>query len=97
MIYEHAYVTVAPESTGDFENAFAGAKKYLLDANDGKTAELIRSVDNPGLYLLRVGWDTVKDHTEVFAGSPNAEQFAQAVADFFVTTPQVVHFEAVSI
>jgi heme-degrading monooxygenase HmoA len=94
MIYEHAYVTVDPGNMGEFEKAFAGARKYLSDANQGKTAELIRSVDRPGVYLLRVGWDTVEQHTDEFSSSSNGALFADAVARYFIETPQVIHFES---
>ncbi|RYH71209.1 MAG: antibiotic biosynthesis monooxygenase [Alcaligenaceae bacterium] len=94
MIYEHAYVTTDADKSTEFEEAFARAKQYLLDANGGKTAELVRSVDHPGLYLLRVGWDSVEDHTEVFASSTNGKLLGEAIGHYFIETPQVIHFEA---
>jgi heme-degrading monooxygenase HmoA len=97
MIYEHAYITVDPASRAEFEDAFTSARHLLLDANGGNTAELIRSVDQPGVYLLRVGWNPASDHTEDFASSANGEQFAAAVAHFFTTPPQVVHFESLAL
>nr|WP_271208969.1 antibiotic biosynthesis monooxygenase family protein [Rhodococcus wratislaviensis]GLK33386.1 hypothetical protein GCM10017611_02280 [Rhodococcus wratislaviensis] len=93
MIYEHAYITTDPDRRAEFEDAFARAEKYLLDANGGKTVELVRSVDHPGLYLLRVAWDSVADHTEVFASSTNGKLLAEAIGHFFTDTPQVIHFE----
>lgn len=93
MIYEHAYVTIDPEQRAEFEEAFAGAKKYLVDANGGETAEIVRSVDHAGVYLLRVGWNSVEDHIEVFSASTNGKLLADAIGGFFTETPQVVHFE----
>ncbi|MDF3307543.1 antibiotic biosynthesis monooxygenase family protein [Rhodococcus sp. T2V] len=93
MIYEHAYVTVDAGNRTEFEDVFTRAKKYLLDANGGKTAEIVRSVDHPGLYLLRVGWDSVEDHTELFASSTNGKNLGEAIGHFFIETPQVIHFE----
>ncbi|MFD9667188.1 antibiotic biosynthesis monooxygenase family protein [Rhodococcus sp. NPDC059968] len=93
MIYEHAHITIDADKRTEFEDAFARAKKYLLDANGGKTVEIVRSVDDPGLYLLRVGWDSVEDHTEVFATSINGKLLAEAIGGFFTETPSVAHFE----
>ena len=93
MIYEHAHITIDADKRTDFEETFARAKKYLLDANGGKPVELVRSVDNPGLYLRRVGWDSVDDHTVVFASSTNGKLLAEAIGDFFTEPPHVVHFE----
>jgi heme-degrading monooxygenase HmoA len=93
MVYEYAYVTVEVDKVAEFEQAFAHAKKYLLDANGGKTAELVRSVDRPGLYLLRVAWDSIEDHIERFAASVNGQQLDAAIGRYFIETPQVIHFE----
>ncbi|MHA4852751.1 antibiotic biosynthesis monooxygenase family protein [Rhodococcus sp. MSC1_016] len=92
MIFEHAHVTVAVDRRSDFERAFAGVKKHLVAANGGKTAELVRSVDTDGLYLMRVGWDSVEQHAE-FGASSEAQIIVDALAEFFVATPQVTHFE----
>jgi len=92
MIFEHAHVTVAAERQSDFERAFADVKKYLVAANGGKTAELVRSVDTEGLYLMRVGWDSVEQHL-AFGSSPDARTIVDALGGFFVGTPTVVHFE----
>ena len=97
MIHEYAYVTVDVDESAAFEEAFADAKKYLLDANGGKTAEIVRSVDRPGLYLLRVAWDSVEDHTQHFASSVNGRQLDAAIAHYFVKEPQVIHFEETAV
>ncbi len=94
MIYEHAYITIDIGDRVAFEHAFSNARNLLLDANGGNTAELIRSVDHPDLYLLRVGWNSVAQHTEDFASSPTGEQFGAAVAHFCTAPPRVVHFES---
>ena len=96
MIFEHAHVTVAVDRQSDFERAFAGVKKHLVAANGGKTAELVRSVDTDGLYLMRVGWDSVEQHV-AFSASPDAQKVVNALAGFFVATPQVAHFEGLGI
>jgi heme-degrading monooxygenase HmoA len=97
MIYEYACVTVDIDESAAFEEAFANAKKYLLDANGGKTAEIVRSVDRPGLYLLRVAWDSVEDHTEHFASSVNGQRLDAAIGHYFVEEPQVIHFEETAV
>ena len=97
MIYEHAHITIDVDRCAEFEDAFAQAKKYLLDANGGKTVEIVRSVDHPGVYLLRVGWGSVQDHTEDFAASINGKLLAEAIGGFFTVAPYVVHFEEAAV
>lgn len=97
MIYEHAHLTVDSAACAEFESAFLDARQYLLDSNGGKTVELIRSVDQSGVYLLRVGWDSVAEHIEDFPESRNARLLADKIARFFTAAPYVVHFEASTI
>jgi heme-degrading monooxygenase HmoA len=93
MVCEYAYVTVDVGESAAFEEAFANAEGYLLGANGGKTAEIVWSVDRPGLRLLRVAWDSVDDHTEHFASSVNGQHLDAAIGHYFVEAPQVMDFE----
>ncbi len=97
MIYEHAHLTVDPERAQNFETAFRAARAHLLAASGCREVAVFRSVDRPGTYLLRVGWDRIEDHLEVFPGTPEAQAFADGVAGFFVQEPTVVHFDSAEV
>ncbi|WP_069758127.1 antibiotic biosynthesis monooxygenase [Streptomyces sp. LUP47B] len=94
MIYEHAELLVRPGAGGRLEADFATARHLLLETSGCRSAELLRSVDQPDTYLLRVGWERLEDHTEVFPGTPQAKAFAEAVAPHCVARPRVVHYAA---
>ncbi|XVQ09651.1 antibiotic biosynthesis monooxygenase family protein [Spirillospora sp. CA-255316] len=94
MIVEHAEFSVRPDAAPDFEAAFARSRHLLLEAHGCRGADLLRSVDRPDTYLLRVHWDRLEDHTETFPATPQAGLFAEAIAPHCVEPPRVVHYEA---
>jgi heme-degrading monooxygenase HmoA len=92
MIYEHAYLTIDPDDADAFEGAFDSARQHLESAPGCRSVDLVRSVDQPKTYLLKVGWGRLEDHLEVFPGTDNARSFGEAVASYFQGEPLVMHF-----
>lgn len=92
MIVEHAYITVARGQETDFEAAFVKAEPILAGASGCRATALFRDVERPGGYLLRVSWERLEDHLEVFPTSTAGQDFATHVAHFFAATPEVRHF-----
>lgn len=92
MIYEHAHLTINPNESDAFETAFASARHHLESAPGCRSVDLLRSIDQPSTYLLKVGWDRIEDHLEVFPTTDNARFFGQSVATYFQDEPLVVHF-----
>jgi hypothetical protein len=41
---------------------------------------------------LRVGWDRLEDHTEIFPGTPQATALAEALVVHCIAEPRVVHY-----
>jgi quinol monooxygenase YgiN len=94
MIYEHALLTVEAADTEKFERAVPAARAALLDAPGCREVSVRRSVDRPGAYLLKVGWDRIEDHLEVFPATPQAARLVDAIGSFFAKEPEVIHFAA---
>ena len=97
MIYEHAHLVIDSAKVTEFESAAPDARKALLDAPGCREVSIFRSVDQPGTYLLRVGWDRIEDHLEVFPTTPQARTLGEAIAGFFAEAPLVIHFDDVEI
>ena len=97
MINEHAHLTVAATEVSAFEAALPLAREQLLTAPGCREVSIHRSVDQPGTYLLRVGWDRLEDHLEVFPTTPQARHLAAAIGGYFAGEPLVVHFEATQV
>ena len=94
MLDEHAHATVPVERTHDFETAFATHVHHLRDADGCERVEPVRSVDQPGGYLIRVAWRDLRDHVETFLYSAAVQEFAAGIGQFLTGDPVVVHFEA---
>jgi len=93
MIYEHAHLRIAEEDRAAFENAASQARKILLSAAGCRDVQIKRSVDEPGLYLLRVGWDSIEHHLEHFPHSEQAEALGKLIGHLFAAEPVVTHFD----
>ena len=92
MIFEHAYITVIAGREAEFEAAFATARPVLAGAQGCRDAALFADVEHAGSYLLRVTWERLEDHLEVFPTSAAGTEFATQIAHFFDGTPEVRHF-----
>lgn len=97
MVVEHAYISVDPARRAEFEAAYAKAEPILAGAQGCTGTALFRDVERPGGYLLRVGWQRLADHLEVFPTSDAGRAFAAHVAGFFTGAPEVRHFEVESV
>jgi quinol monooxygenase YgiN len=93
MVYEHAHLVIDPSRSDEFEAAVPVALKALRDAPGCQEAEISRSVDQAGTYLLRAKWARIEDHLEVFPTTPQAADLGAAIAGFFTEAPLVIHFE----
>lgn len=94
MVVEHAYIKVVTGREADFEAAYLKAEPVLAGAAGCRETALFRDVEHSGGYLLRVTWERLEDHLEVFPTSPAGQEFAAQIAHFFADAPDVRHFAA---
>lgn len=91
-IYEHAEFAVESGMGSRLESEFGRVRDLLLRAKGCRSVELARSVDVADTYLLRVGWDSLADHTEVFPGTAEAEELIVLLQSLTMGPPRVVHW-----
>jgi heme-degrading monooxygenase HmoA len=94
VIVEHAELAVTAGREGEFEAAFAEARKVISQARGFHWAELLRGVERPGVYLLLVGWESVEAHNVGFRGSAAFARWRELIGPFFASPPDVEHFGA---
>jgi heme-degrading monooxygenase HmoA len=92
LVIEHAELAIAPGREADFEAAFTRGHQAIAQAPGYRWARLVRQVENPGSYLLLVGWDSLEAHTVGFRGSELFQQWRAAVGEFFAVPPAVTHY-----
>lgn len=92
MIYEYAHLRIAAAGRVAFESATPEARKILLSAVGCRDVQISKSVDEPGLYLLKVGWDSIEDHLDRFPGSEQGAALDRLIGGLFAADPDVTHF-----
>ncbi|MBG6226646.1 heme-degrading monooxygenase HmoA [Arthrobacter sp. CAN_A2] len=96
MILEHATLTIHPDCHEAFLAAYPQLQAHLTASAGCRSVDLYPSVDRQDVYLLRVAWDTLEDHTEVFPASENG-QAVLAILQEHVVSVGVVHFGGVPV
>mgnify|MGYP000211557229 FL=1 len=96
MITEIATLTIDPAKAADFEAAVAAAAPYFKRSEGCHGMALEKVIETPGLYHLRVLWETVEHHMVTFRNSDNFQQWRALAGPFFTEAPKVVHGETVS-
>jgi heme-degrading monooxygenase HmoA len=91
MIHEIATITIDPMRGADFENAVAQARPHFEAAPGYVSFSLQKSIENPGRYLLIVGWASVEAHMVDFRGSEGFQVWRGLVGGFFISPPNVEH------
>ncbi|WP_026536474.1 antibiotic biosynthesis monooxygenase family protein [Arthrobacter sp. H14] len=93
MIYEHAQLTIRPNGHEDFRDTYPAIRENLLEVPGCQSVDLHHSVDQPEVYLLRVGWTALTDHTEVFPATDQGRNVL-SLLEAHVESVDMLHFEA---
>jgi heme-degrading monooxygenase HmoA len=96
MIFEHAQLTIPIDGEPAFLESYPGVRDNLLASPGCRSVDLHRSLDRPRVYLLRVGWNSLSDHTEVF---PETEQGREVLATLgsHIESVDMIHFDGATI
>ena len=92
MIIEHAILDVKPEDTQAYEAALREAVPFMAATTGFIRMEVRPCLEQAGRYLLRVEWETLSAHTEVFRGSENYKRWSGLLHKFYVPFPTVEHY-----
>ena len=95
MITEIATLTIDPAQAADFEAAVAAAAPHFKSAEGCHGMSLEKVIETPGVYTLRVLWETVDHHMITFRASENFQKWRALAGPFFTDTPKVVHGETI--
>ncbi|MFQ2252044.1 antibiotic biosynthesis monooxygenase family protein [Aeromonas hydrophila] len=95
MILEVAPLQVIPVQAAAFELAFSRAQRIISTMPGYGGHQLQRSLTDPHRYLLLVNWRRLEDHTQVFRGSPQYQQWKALLHHFYDPFPMVEHYQQV--
>ena len=88
---EHATITVIPGREQDFLQAFPDARAVIEQAPGFRWLELLRGVEEPSTFALRVCWETLEDHVPGFRESGLFPRWRAVIGPFFAAPPVVSH------
>ena len=95
MITEIATLTIDPAKAADFEAAVAAAAPHFKSAEGCHGMSLAKVLEAPGVYNLRVLWETLDHHMVTFRASENFQKWRALAGPFFAEAPKVVHGETI--
>ncbi len=93
MVVEHAQLSIIAGREAEFEAAFVIGEQALARSPGYRWSRLLRQVEDPGTYLLLVGWSSLEAHTVQFRGSELFGQWRAVVGEYFAAPPHVTHFD----
>ncbi len=96
MILEVAPLSVRPDQTKAFEQAFAQAQKIIASMPGYISHELQRCIEQANLYILLVRWQTLDDHEIGFRKSTQYQEWKKLLHHFYEPFPTVLHYELVT-
>lgn len=93
MIIEHVHLTIKPQQSQAFEQAFEKATAFIAVAKGFNEVQLIKNTENEQSYILLVFWDCLEDHTEGFRQSEAYQQWKTLLHPFYDPMPQVEYYQ----
>jgi hemoglobin len=93
MIVEYIRYRVPTERGDELEDAYRSAAASLDASPHCQRYEVSRCVDEPGVYVVRIEWDSAEGHMSGFRSSPEFREFFAAVRPFVDQIEEMRHYE----
>jgi len=94
MILELADIRIAPGQQAAFDEAIErGVRSVISQARGFRGFQVQKGIESPERYLLMIEWDSLEDHTVAFRGSSAFAEWRAIVGPFFISPPQVEHYQ----
>ena len=94
MVIERADISVIPGRESEFESVMERGCALLAGASGCASVSLLRCVERPSRYCLRIEWNSIGDH-QAFTKTPDFQTFRDIAGPFFSERPAMEHFRAV--
>jgi heme-degrading monooxygenase HmoA len=94
MVIEQVDIEVELDNAQAFVAAMLEARKLLAAAEGAQEVSLIRGIETPTRFVLRIHWGSIDDHVS-FTKTEQFVQFRERVGHFFSKRPVMEHFASV--
>jgi heme-degrading monooxygenase HmoA len=91
MVFEMAQIEIKSGMESSFESGVTKALPLFRRARGCRGVQLLKSVEQPSNYTLKVTWETLENHTVDFRQSADFQEWRKLVGEFFARPPQVGH------
>lgn len=92
MIVEYIRYAIDEPRQASFQSAYEQAADALDGSEHCVDYELSRCVDDPGSFILRIGWDSVEGHMQGFRQSTAFREFFQAIRPYVHDISEMRHY-----
>jgi heme-degrading monooxygenase HmoA len=95
MITEFAEIRIQPGTSEAFLNAVAQAAPLFRRARGCQSMRIEQRIEEPDMYILIVGWETLEDHEVHFRQSADFQSWRELVGKYFTAPPTVTHTQPI--
>jgi heme-degrading monooxygenase HmoA len=92
MILEHALLRVREGDSAGFEMALAAARPLIEGSTGFLGMEVRPAIEEAGLYLLLVRWESIAHHRDGFRRSERYGAWRALLHGFYQPMPEVQYF-----
>ncbi|MET8352225.1 antibiotic biosynthesis monooxygenase [Micromonospora sp. NPDC005206] len=92
MVTEYIRYRLPQERLDGFEAAYDRAAAALRAAPQCVDYELMRSMDDPCRYILRITWTSADDHLRAFRGGPHFGAFFAEIRPYVQDIEEMTHY-----
>jgi quinol monooxygenase YgiN len=94
MVTEVAIFTAAPDKAEELGRAILQGIEVIRQHPGCISAHATRCIEQPGRYMLTVGWTSLEAHTTDFRNGPLFAEWRSHINGLFEGTPEVFHYQA---
>lgn len=95
MITEFAELRIQPGTSEAFLAAVAQAAPLFRRARGCQSMRIEQRIEEPDMYILIVGWETLEDHEVHFRQSADFQSWRALVGKYFAGPPTVTHTQPI--
>jgi len=93
MIVEYIRYKIDPHCNGEFDDAYRRAGALLEASPHCQRWEAARGVDEPGMQVVRIEWDSIEGHLKGFRQSSDFKLFLEAIQPFYKDIEEMTHYQ----
>jgi heme-degrading monooxygenase HmoA len=92
MVLEQAILSIDPAERESYERSLKQALPLIAATPGFERFEMRPCLENEGVYLLLVWWQSLEAHTQGFRGSDRYQEWRKLLHRYYQPFPKVLHF-----